>query len=67
MTLPSDDVDLNRRKQNVFRMLVAARTADLIDKLIDQVEQQVPPNQTFTRDDLIELLWGISERMREET
>jgi hypothetical protein len=67
MTLPSDDADLNRRKQNVFRMLVTARTADLIDKLIDQVQQQVPPNQTFTRDDLIELLRGISERMREET
>lgn len=59
-------VDLQKMKQNAVRVLVAARTADMLERLIEQVMLQVPLTQIFTRDDLIELLQGMADRMREE-
>lgn len=59
-------VDLQKMKQNAVRVLVAARAADMLERLIEQVRLQVPPTQIFTRDDLIELLQGMADRMREE-
>jgi hypothetical protein len=58
--------DLQKLKQNAVKSLVAARTADMLERLIEQVKEKVPPTQIFTRDDLIELLQGMSDRMREE-
>lgn len=58
--------DVQKIKENAVRSLVYARSADMIDLLADQVQQKVPATQTFTRDELIVLLRGVSERWREE-
>lgn len=52
-------------KSRAIKALMRAGAADYIDLLIEEVEQQVPAGKTFTKDDLIELLRGVSEGMRE--
>lgn len=58
--------DLQKIKQNAVRSLVHARAAELIDQLAEGVLQRVPETETFTRDELVELLRGASQRMWEE-
>jgi hypothetical protein len=58
--------DVEKIKQNAVRSLVYARAADMVDRLADQAQEKVPADQTFTRDELVVLLRGASERWREE-
>lgn len=58
--------DVQKIKENAVRSLVYARAAGMVDLLAEQVQQQVPPTQTFTRDELSELLRASAERLREE-
>lgn len=57
--------DFQSMKSRAIKALMRAGAADYIDLLIDEVEQQIPAGKTFTKDDLIELLRGVSEGMRE--
>ena len=58
--------DVQKIKENAVRSLVYGRAAGMVDLLAEQVQQNVPATQTFTRDELVELLRGASERWREE-
>lgn len=58
--------DVQSIKENAVRTLVYGRAAAVIDLLATQVLQKVPATQTFTRDEVVELLRGASERMWEE-
>lgn len=58
--------DVQKIKENAVRSLVYARAAGVIDLLAEQLQVQVPVTQVFTRDELVALLRGASERWREE-
>ena len=58
--------DVQKIKENAVRSLVYARAAGVIDLLAEQLQVQVPVTQVFTRDELVVMLHGVSERWREE-
>ena len=52
------------RKEHAIRMSMQAGAARHIELLIEQVETKIEPDRLFTRDELIELLRGMAERMK---
>jgi hypothetical protein len=58
--------DVEKIKENAVRSLVYARAAGVIDLLVEQVQVQIPVARMFTRDELVVMLQGAAERMREE-
>lgn len=58
--------DVEKIKQTVVRSLVYARAAGVVDLLAEQVQENIPRTQVFTRDELVVLLRGAAERLREE-
>ena len=58
--------DVEKIKQTAVRSLVYGRAAGVIDLLAEQVQENIPMTQVFTRDELAELLRGAAERLREE-
>lgn len=55
------------RKDAAIRQLMRDGVARHLELLIEQVTQKIEPNQTFTRDELIELLQGVADGMRGTT
>jgi hypothetical protein len=53
-------------KDRAIRRAMRDGAASYIDRLAAELTQQVAPQTLFTRDDVIALLQGMAERMREE-
>lgn len=56
--------DFQAMKDRAIAQAMQNGAATYIDRLIEQIKEKIPPTQTFTRAELLELLRGVSQGMR---
>lgn len=54
-------------KDRAIKRAMREGAAYYIDRLIENVQREIPADRLFTRDDVVELLRGTSEGLREVT